>query len=880
MVRVPRLVVAAPASGQGKTTVAVGLMAALSARGYAVAPAKVGPDYIDSGYHALATGRPGRNLDAWLTSPELVVPLLLNGFGMPSAADVLVIEGVMGLFDGQLGTDGFASTAHVARLTRSPVLLVVDISSASRTVAATVLGLRTFDPEVEVVGVVLNKAGSPRHATEVRRAVEGIGLPVLGVLPRDAGVSAPSRHLGLVPAAERPDAAAGLNRLAEQTAAHIDLDAVLQLARAAPDLAGGPWRPATFERPGGTRVVAVAGGRAFTFRYAETDELLRAAGCEPVVFDPATDSRLPAGTSGLYLGGGFPEAHTAALAGNTALLGEVREAVASGLPTVAECAGLLYLAHTLEDHRMVGSVPAQAAMHPRLTLRYRTGELPVDGLLGAAGTTVHAHEFHRTRTEPVSLGAGAWTVDGAAEGFALDPARTGRPTVHASYLHVHWAGTPSIAASFADAVHAYAASPDLGQPAPWGNRLPSSPSAPTLSPVTRAWATASVANRRTTGPPSSAPQAATPGDPFSALDHHGDDEVRGTDLVDLAVNVRVTEPPRWLADVIAATTATLAGYPDTTEARDAIARRHGVATDAVLPTSGGAEAFTLIARAVSGRHPLVVHPQFTEPEAALRRAGRVPDRLVLRADSAFALHPAEVDPRADLVFVGNPTNPTGVLHPRATLEALRAPHRVLVVDEAFADAVAGEGHSMLGPDLEGVLVLRSLTKTWGVAGLRAGYVVGDPRLVAALARQQPHWSVSTPAAAVMVATATPEAVLEAERAGRQVGLRRQHLVSRLESIGLRPVPGEAPFVLVEVGHGVRESLRHNGFAVRRCDTFPGLDARWIRVAVRGPQTSDGFCEVLAGLLGRSTGAAFQPSGAAFQHSAPAVQGAATVEVLA
>lgn len=164
--RVPRVVVAAPASGQGKTTIAVGLMAALTRRGLAVAPAKVGPDYIDPGFHALATGRPGRNLDPWLTSPELVEPLLLHGFQTPEPADLAMVEGVMGLFDGRIGTDGFSSTAHVARLTRSPVLLVVDISSTSRTVAALVQGLAGFDPAVHVAGVILNKAGSPRHADE------------------------------------------------------------------------------------------------------------------------------------------------------------------------------------------------------------------------------------------------------------------------------------------------------------------------------------------------------------------------------------------------------------------------------------------------------------------------------------------------------------------------------------------------------------------------------------------------------------------------------------------------------------------------------------------------------------------------------------------
>ena len=225
--RVPRLVVAAAASGQGKTTVAVGIMAALSRRGLSVAPVKVGPDYIDPGYHALATGRPGRNLDPWLQGEERLLPLLLHGFRSPAPADLAVVEGVMGLFDGRLGTDGWASTAHVAKATTSPVVLVVDISSAARTVAATVHGLRTFDPAVTVAGVVLNKSGSPRHADEVRRSVEATGLPVLGVLPRDAGVSAPSRHLGLVPAAERADAQAALDHLAEQTAEYVDLDGLV-----------------------------------------------------------------------------------------------------------------------------------------------------------------------------------------------------------------------------------------------------------------------------------------------------------------------------------------------------------------------------------------------------------------------------------------------------------------------------------------------------------------------------------------------------------------------------------------------------------------------------------------------------------------------------
>ncbi len=271
-----RLVIAAPASGHGKTTVATGLMAALSRAGHVVSGHKVGPDYIDPGYHALATGRPGRTLDPHLVGEDRLGPLLVHGAlqaGPP--ADVAIIEGVMGLHDGQIGGDGFSSTAHVARVTQSPVVLVVDVSHASRSIAAMVQGMVAFDPQVRVVGVILNKVGSERHGDEVCRAMEQTGVPVLGVLHRDDAVVAPSRHLGLVPAAERSDAADALDRLAHTIGRTIDLPHLVSLARSAPDLSVDAWEaptsdvPATGERP----VVAVAGGRAFTFRYTETTEM-------------------------------------------------------------------------------------------------------------------------------------------------------------------------------------------------------------------------------------------------------------------------------------------------------------------------------------------------------------------------------------------------------------------------------------------------------------------------------------------------------------------------------------------------------------------------------------------------------------------------------
>lgn len=335
--------------------------------------------------------------------------------------------------------------------------------------------------------------------------------------------------------------------------------------------------------------------------------------------------------------------------------------------------------------------------------------------------------------------------------------------------------------------------------------------------------------------------------------HHGDRDVR-PGLVDLAVNVRRPGPPPWLAQVIARTIEGLGAYPDPAPARQALAARHAVDPTCVLPTSGGAEAFTLVARGLATRRALVVHPQFTEPEAALRAAGHPVERHVLTADHGFRLDPAAVPSDADLVVVGNPTNPTGVLHPANTLAELRHDGRVLVVDEAFMDAVPGEPHSLLQPgaDLGGVLVLRSLTKTWGLAGLRAGYVVGDPALVARLAAVQPPWSVSTPALAAMVACSAPAAVAESDREAGLIAEHRAVLVERLTETGLTVVPDSAaPFVLVDTSPlgptSVRAALVDRGFAVRRGETFPGLGPTWIRVAVRTPDVSTALAAALADL---------------------------------
>jgi cobyrinic acid a,c-diamide synthase len=804
----PRLMIAAPSSGHGKTTVASGLMGALAATGLRVAGFKVGPDYIDPGYHTLATGRLGRNLDPFLCGEDQIAPLLLHGAQTPEPADVAIIEGVMGLFDGRLGGEGFASTAHLAAMVQAPVIMVLDISHMSRTAAAIVHGLNTFDPNVRLSGVIINKSGSDRHAREIVEALQATGPEVLGVLPRDAGIEMPSRHLGLVPAAEREEAAEAVAQLARRISDHVSLSSIMSIAQSAPKLEAKAWTPADHVRPPSNArpVVAIAAGRAFTFRYAEIDELLRAAGCELAIFDPVSDARLPSRTAGLYLGGGFPEVHATELAANEALRLDIRAAVAAGMPTVAECAGLLYLCRSVDGLPMVGAIEADATMTERLTLSYRTVIADHDQLLAVAGTQVNGHEFHRTAVDPSDSAAAPWQVDGERLGFSADPAGIGRDTLYASYLHLHWAGCPELAQRFADAVHAHA--------------------------------------------------QARVGMPDHDLYHHGDQDV-AEGLIDLAVNVRLPAPPEWLGAIIKSTTPDLAAYPNADAAIKAIAEAHVVSIDQVLPTAGGAEAFTLIARALQPKQPLIVHPQFTEPEAALIAAGHHPERFILSAAAGFRLPADQLQADADLIMIGNPTNPTSVLHPAEMINSLRSPGRIVVVDEAFMDCVPGETETVIRDEMTGMLVLRSLTKTWGLAGLRAGYVIGDPKLIAALRGQQPPWSVSTPALAATVACLTPEARNVAGEAAKEMADKRAYLIDGLARVDLA-VAGqpEASFVLVDTSRvrgdhepgWLRLALADHGFAVRRGETFPGLGPDWIRIAVREPEITDQLVAALRRLV--------------------------------
>ena len=341
------------------------------------------------------------------------------------------------------------------------------------------------------------------------------------------------------------------------------------------------------------------------------------------------------------------------------------------------------------------------------------------------------------------------------------------------------------------------------------------------------------------------------------LRHHGDRDL-APGLVDLAVNVRLTRPPAWLRQRLVDSLDRIAAYPDATAGRLAVAARHDRRISEVLVTAGAAEAFTLIARAVPAGPAVVVHPQFTEPEVALTTAGHDVHRVLLDPSTGFRLTANAVPDGAGLVVIGNPTNPTSVLHPAAELRRLARPGRVLVVDEAFMDAVPGEPESLAGADLPGLLVVRSLTKTWGLAGLRAGYVVGDEALIARLAAVQPPWSVSTPALDAVRACLEPDAVRAATTMAEQTVHWRDALVSGLEALGVPVVrPAHGPFVLIRVPDGdrVRRDLRHAGWAVRRGDTFPGLGPQWIRLAVREPDVTARFLASLATVLGRENGPA-------------------------
>jgi cobyrinic acid a,c-diamide synthase len=467
--RVGRLVIAGTHSGVGKTTITLGLLAVLRQRGLTAQPFKVGPDYIDPSYHSAAAGRPCRNLDTWMMPPERVQSLFAHA---SRDADVAIVEGVMGLFDGFGYDSDTGSTAEVARLLDAPVVLVIDAGKMARSAGALVLGYQRFDPQLRLAGVIVNRAGSAKHGQGVALAIrQATGLPVLGWLPRLDGLKTPERHLGLLPVAESEHIGQLLAEAREQVSRHIDVEALLELARVPSRSAFSEPRPLGSGReiypkplPNGRGsdlgpIIAVARDAAFQFTYEENLELLRAAGARIAPFSPLDDDRLPEQTAGIILSGGFPEMHAARLAANTSMQEALRQAASSGLPVYAECGGLMYLCERLVDLQgrewpMVGLLPGVARMQGRLTLGYRLARAVSDSWLLSAGEEVCGHEFHFSTWDSREKVAPAyWLVPPEGTGPAAEGACLG--SVWASYVHLHWWSKPELADRFIRACRAH-----------------------------------------------------------------------------------------------------------------------------------------------------------------------------------------------------------------------------------------------------------------------------------------------------------------------------------------------------------------------------------------------------------------------------------------
>ncbi len=451
---IPRFVIAGTHSGVGKTSVTLGVLRALRKRGVAVQPFKVGPDFIDPTLHTAAASRASRNLDSWLLPHSTVVELFARA---GETADVAVVEGVMGLYDGYRGGGDEGSTAEVAKLLDAPVILVIDVSGAARSAGAMVMGFAGFDPQVRLAGVIVDRVGGERHLQGLRDALAATGVPLLGALPWDDRLHLPERHLGLVPAGEQ-DYEATLETLADAVEQHVDLEGLLRLARQVPPVVvpgplcfppiRAPWQVA----------IGVAQDEAFCFYYQDALELLEWRGAQIVPFSPIHDHELPP-VEGLYLGGGFPEVHARALSTNTSMRHRLREAAAGGMPIYAECGGMMYLTERLIDtqgqsHEMVGVLPATVQMQRTLTLGYVTLEALEDTVLLRKGEAVRGHEFHYSDLTVVGP---ARLALASVDGRGIEDGRDGfaTRTLLASYAHVHFASHPPMADRFIESCRRY-----------------------------------------------------------------------------------------------------------------------------------------------------------------------------------------------------------------------------------------------------------------------------------------------------------------------------------------------------------------------------------------------------------------------------------------
>lgn len=441
-------VVAGTKSGAGKTTIALGLMAALGKRGLKVAPFKVGPDFIDPGHHARITGTDSRNLDGWMLSPSYN----RQNFARNTAGfDIAVVEGVMGLFDGYDGRSEAGSTAQMAKWLDLPVVLVVDAKSMARSAAAMVQGFERFDPELKFAGVIFNNIGSDRHLSYLKEALENhVGMPLLGGIPQDSALTIPERHLGLVTREDYGGADDAIDHLAELLEARLDISGLLRrLPAASPEKSAPPAAPLA---PGIGVRIGVARDRAFCFYYPDNLELLEMTGATLVPFSPLNAETLPENLDGLYFGGGYPELKAEQLSANVSLRAQVAECCREGMPIYGECGGFMYLCRQLIDrqgrsHPMAGCFPFTTRMFPRLrALGYREVELAADGLIGPKGLTVRGHEFHYSELED-QMASPPPTIYKMSARNGEHSRREGyqRHRCLGSYVHLHFGSNPEVA---------------------------------------------------------------------------------------------------------------------------------------------------------------------------------------------------------------------------------------------------------------------------------------------------------------------------------------------------------------------------------------------------------------------------------------------------
>ena len=449
--RIPRIVIAATQSGSGKTTIVTGLLAALKEKGLKVQSYKVGPDYIDPGYHEIASGRPGHNLDTWLVTEEKLAEIFAR---TADDADIAIIEGVMGLYDG--GKNGISSTASVAKLLDAPVLLVINAKSMGESAAALALGFKQYDPTVNIAGVILNRLGSPTHRQMIEEALERLDIPVFGAVGRNDKMNMPERHLGLLPVQENNSEAEVVAEIGRTVGASVDIEKIIGLAESAPEIE----LPARNTLPEKRRVrIAVARDDAFTFYYPESIYQLEISGAEIIPFSPMHDREMPE-ADGLILGGGFPEMFASELYGNESMRASIGEAAKSGMPIYAECGGFMYLMKEMVDFDgnhfpMTGIIPGSVTMNKKLqTVGYVAATMEKDTVLGRKGTVLHGHEFHfSSECAPENINPEEYPRAFTFQRMRKIPpylAGYAKDNILGSYLHLHFAGSPEAARSFVD----------------------------------------------------------------------------------------------------------------------------------------------------------------------------------------------------------------------------------------------------------------------------------------------------------------------------------------------------------------------------------------------------------------------------------------------